>query len=219
MREEGYFAQTRHSPLSLGVVIALHVAGVAALMLAKMEMPPAIEFIHTLAKPIKAPPIPPQNPPEPRPAEPKGPSQIDSVIKIPLQAPQDPVITPVPQPLPLPVPGEGLGTGPIAQPMPQPLPLPEPVKRAPKLLTIDRLQPPYPASEQRQEREGVVVLSVLVGADGRVKSVEQVEATSAAFFQAAERHALRHWRFAPATEDGRAVESRITIRLRFQLER
>jgi protein TonB len=44
---------------------------------------------------------------------------------------------------------------------------------------------------------------VTIAPDGRVTSVEQVSATSPAFFQATQRHALSRWRFKPATVDGR----------------
>jgi protein TonB len=82
----------------------------------------------------------------------------------------------------------------------------------------DMIQPPYPPSEERAQREGSVRLRVTIGADGRVKAVERLSATSDAFWRAAERHALARWRFRPATVDGRAVESRKVLSLHFRLE-
>jgi protein TonB len=58
---------------------------------------------------------------------------------------------------------------------------------------------------------------VLIGADGRVKAVEKLRATSDAFFRATEQQALRHWRFKPATVDGRPVEARKVMTVHFQL--
>lgn len=81
-----------------------------------------------------------------------------------------------------------------------------------------RFQPDYPASERRSGLEGVVVVRVLIGADGRVKSVERVRAASAAFFEATRKHALARWRFSPATEDGIPVESWRTMTVRFLLQ-
>ncbi|OHT17736.1 Gram-negative bacterial tonB protein [Sphingomonas haloaromaticamans] len=70
----------------------------------------------------------------------------------------------------------------------------------------------------RQEIEGVVVVRVLIGADGRVKAVEQVSTTDPAFFEATKRQALRAWRFRPATRDGVAVESWRTMRVKFEMQ-
>ena len=50
-----------------------------------------------------------------------------------------------------------------------------------------------------------------------MKQVEKVRATSDAFFRATEQQALRHWRFKPATLDGKPIESRTTMTVRFRL--
>lgn len=85
------------------------------------------------------------------------------------------------------------------------------------MLASSELQPPYPASEQRAENEGSVTVRILIGTDGRVKSVEKVRGASDAFFRATEQQALRHWRFKPATVDGRPVESRKVMTVHFRL--
>jgi len=79
-------------------------------------------------------------------------------------------------------------------------------------------QPDYPAFERNQGRDGIVVVRVLVGANGRVAAVEQVSATSDAFFDATKRRALSKWRFRPATRDGVAVESWREMTVRFNME-
>ena len=38
------------------------------------------------------------------------------------------------------------------------------------------------------------------------------------FLAAARKHLLAHWRYAPATEDGRAIASSTVITLRFELQ-
>jgi protein TonB len=110
----------------------------------------------------------------------------------------------------------------IADPVPVPLPDPpkpvaEPVRKEATMLASSELQPPYPASEERAENEGSVTVRILIGTDGRVKSVEKVRGANDAFFRATEQQALRHWRFRPATVDGRPVESRKTITVHFRL--
>jgi len=91
-----------------------------------------------------------------------------------------------------------------------------PVRVEARMRTAD-LQPPYPPSEEKMEREGKVSIRVVIGMDGRVKSAEKVSATNEAFYTATERHALRAWRFSPATVDGKPVESTKVITVNFQL--
>ena len=56
------------------------------------------------------------------------------------------------------------------------------------------LQPPYPPSEVRAQRGGRVQVRVTIGIDGRVTAVEQISATSNAFWEATRTQALRRWR-------------------------
>jgi len=79
-------------------------------------------------------------------------------------------------------------------------------------------QPAYPDSEIRQERDGKVAIRVLIGTDGRVKAVEQVSATSPAFFEATKRQALSKWRFKPASRGGTPEESWKTMNVRFEMK-
>lgn len=79
-------------------------------------------------------------------------------------------------------------------------------------------QPEYPSQEIRAQRDGLVTIRVLIGTDGRVKAVEQVSATSDAFFAVTKRQALGKWRFRPATRGGVAEESWKTMTVRFRLE-
>ena len=79
-------------------------------------------------------------------------------------------------------------------------------------------QPEYPAQEMRAQRDGLVTLRVLIGADGRVKAVEPVSATSDAFFAVTRRQALGKWRFRAATRGGVPEESWKTMTVRFRIE-
>jgi protein TonB len=106
---------------------------------------------------------------------------------------------------------------PAPLPQPEPVPVPEPVRKDAQFLASSELQPPYPASEQRAENEGSVTVRVLIGTDGRVKSVEKVRGTNDAFFRATQQQALRHWRFKPATVDGKPVEAHKTMTVHFRL--
>ncbi len=98
-------------------------------------------------------------------------------------------------------------------------PLPMPLigaQRDPRF--ADGYQPEYPSQELRAQRDGTVSVRVLIGTDGRVKAVEQINATSAAFFEATKRQALGKWRFKPATRGGIPQESWKTMSVRFELK-
>ena len=79
------------------------------------------------------------------------------------------------------------------------------------------LQPGYPPGAMRQNLEGSVTLRVLIGADGRVKAVEPVRFSDDAFLKATREHALRKWRFTPATRDGAPIESWREMTVRFEM--
>jgi len=79
-------------------------------------------------------------------------------------------------------------------------------------------QPEYPSSELRAQRDGQVRVKILIGVDGRVKAVEQVSATSTAFFEVTKRQALGKWRFKPASRGGVPEESWKVMNVRFELE-
>ena len=222
MPQGGFLEQKPKSPGSLAVVILLHASAITALMLAKTEYEriraePTV--VRTIPETKDPPPLPEpqpkqeaQNPkseivyvPPKVPTPPQEDVVIGKQVEVPLNlnpGPPGDAVEPRPDPVPVPVP---------------PPPIPDPVRTEARLDPRSELQPPYPPSEQRAQNEGSVTARILIGADGRVKQVEKVRATSDAFFRATEQQALRHWRFKPATVDGKPVESRTTMTVRFRL--
>ena len=79
-------------------------------------------------------------------------------------------------------------------------------------------QPTYPAARLRSQEDGKVTVKVLVGANGRVKAIEQLSATGSDFFEATRRQALSKWRFKPATRGGVAEESWMTLTVSFRIQ-
>lgn len=113
--------------------------------------------------------------------------------------------------------GRPEGTAEVTTPPQPPAPRPPLIAaRADPRFARD-FQPEYPPSEIRLGREGQVSVRVLIGADGRVKAVEQRSATSDAFFEATRRHALRKWRFQPAARGGVAEDSWKVMNVSFVL--
>jgi protein TonB len=66
--------------------------------------------------------------------------------------------------------------------------------------------------------EGVVLLEVLVAPDGRAADVRLVRSSGhAPLDDSAVRTVRERWRFVPARRAGAAVESRVTVPIRFRL--
>ncbi|MGB9120007.1 MAG: TonB family protein [Candidatus Angelobacter sp.] len=91
--------------------------------------------------------------------------------------------------------------------------LKDPVK-APRPLHTP--EPKYSKSARKQKIEGVVTLSVVIGTDGKahdVKVVKSLEPT----LDANAIEAVKTWKFAPATKDGRPVAVEMRLELAYKL--
>ena len=80
-----------------------------------------------------------------------------------------------------------------------------------------QFQPNYPSGQLRLGTEGMVTVRVLVGTNGRAKQIELIATPHQDFWTATKRHALRKWRFNPATRDGKPFESWITLKVKFEI--
>ena len=82
---------------------------------------------------------------------------------------------------------------------------------------MSAFQPDYPGSMIRQGAEGTVTVRVSIGTDGKVTGIERISATDEAFWVATQRHAMRKWRFRPATRDGVPVPGTKVLTVHFKL--
>ncbi len=78
---------------------------------------------------------------------------------------------------------------------------------------VTRIDPSYPEMAREAEIQGRVVLHVLVGRDGRVKSVKVVR--SIAYLDEAAKQAVRQWVFKPALKAGEPVPAWVEIPVDF----
>ena len=103
--------------------------------------------------------------------------------------------------------------------LPPPDPPREPILTEPGIdpRDLSAFQPDYPGSMVRLGKEGSVTVRVAIGADGRVTGIERLAATDEAFWLATQRHALRKWRFRPASRDGVAVSGSKVLTVHFRL--
>lgn len=181
-------------------VIALHVLLVVALLAGIAVQMPKVDV--TLPPPaVRAPP---------RPETPLGrpvaelrdrwtftpPAQVD------LQPPELPRVA---------------GSGDV-QPAPVVIVEPSPPREsthAARVLHSD--EPPYPAAARRLAEDGVVLVRVLVGADGQVEQVELASSSGYARLDDAALRSVRRWRFQPAESGAGPIASWTTVRIVFRL--
>lgn len=201
------------SPPAMLLIISAHVALIALVMSAKMEFQP---------KPPKQPPLIniPINPPPPpvgttvNPQHPQ-PQPFNAHPDVPLPDPNPVTLDPSPSVDPGPIVTGGTN---ILAGFP-PKPFAAPVRHDPRLLTNpNELKPPYPESKILSEEEATLQLRLTINENGRVTAVDAVGPADRVFLEAARRYLIAHWRYQPATVDGSAIVSSVTISLSFRLD-
>jgi protein TonB len=197
------------------MIVAAHVAVIAAVMSAKMDLPQRIFHPPTQVTLIPLRKDPP--PPEPtRQQQAPRDSAFDQSIRVIPLPPAGHQTTDTPPPFPDFDQMIGARVDPLPPTDTRPQP---PVTLGPRLLTpASELKPPYPPSKLASEEEAVLRLRLSIDESGRVVAVEPLGRADRAFLDAARRHVLAHWRYRPASEGGRAVASSMVITLQFHLE-
>jgi protein TonB len=208
-------AARRPAPNTMLAIIGIHVAAIAVLMSAKMDLParifrdPPLIFIPIPKVPD---PIPTQPGPSPQPSQNQSVDHPQTEVNLAAQTDRHVDTGPTTPFNPGPV--LPFATGSIELPPTHLL-----VKLGPRLATPEsELKPPYPQSKLLSEEEAVLNLKLTIDQNGRVIAVDPVGRVDAAFLTAARRHLLAHWRYKPASEDGRPISSSTVITLRFQLD-
>ncbi len=208
-------AGRKPAPHALLIIIVAHIAVIAAVMSAKMDLAPKIFDPPIIIEQIPIKPQPPVEQPkvEPRPSE-SVLEEVPPVVPVPLPN-NDPVISTEVPALPNPTAGPAV----VPQPRLDPLPLPPIVRVGPRFDTpASAVRPPYPASKIASGEEASLKLKLAISEQGRVVAVEPVGPADSAFVASARKHLLAKWRYKPATESGRPIASSTVITLRFKLE-
>lgn len=214
-RQSGYRGGAG-SPVGIGGAVAVHALVVGAYLLMPREViAPYVPQIF-IGNQI------PLDPPPPETVDPAPEAKVPTrSASDPRPAANDPLVT-----LPttggdlLPggvLGGEGIDTGDLILPPPDPQRDPVLVEPGIDPRAVAAFQPDYPGSMVRQGLEGSVTVRVAIGADGRVTRIERLTATDEAFWVATQRHALRKWRFRPATRDGAPVSGSKVLTVHFRL--
>ena len=209
----GYSGGAR-SPFGIGGAIAVHALVVGAYLLMPKEMidvfrdpPPLTTY------PVDDTPPPPEQPQPESDAKPLPNTHPTVVEKPVVPTPPTGFTTKADDHSATGDPGAGTIMPPIIPPAPEPVLAEATID--PRALAA--FQPDYPGAMIRQGMEGKVVVRVTIGPDGRVTDIEPLSATDEAFWLATQRHALRKWRFRPATRDGVAISSAKVLTVHFRL--
>lgn len=83
---------------------------------------------------------------------------------------------------------------------------------------IQAVPPGYPMESRRRQEEGVVVLMVLLGIDGRVSDISVSRSSGYGRLDNAALSAVRRWRWSPTRRGGRAVMVRGLVEIPFVLQ-
>ncbi|HEY3416488.1 MAG TPA: TonB family protein [Armatimonadota bacterium] len=76
--------------------------------------------------------------------------------------------------------------------------------------------PTYPKSAEAEGHEGTVILSVRIGSDGHIDSINVSNSSGYPELDSAATRAARGWNFKPAMKGGVAVSSTVQLRARFE---
>jgi protein TonB len=77
--------------------------------------------------------------------------------------------------------------------------------------------PVYPLQAQRNNWEGVVLLEIRIGTNGRVQKVAVVQSSGYPVLDRAATKTIRKWRYRPAQKNGVAITSETRVRIKFVL--
>lgn len=78
--------------------------------------------------------------------------------------------------------------------------------------------PAYPPAARQAHREGIVLLSVRISAQGAPSDVKVAKSSTFPDLDLAAVAAVRNWQFTPATRDGTAVETTVNLPINFSLK-
>lgn len=208
-------AVRRPSPKAMVLIVGAHIAVVAAVISARMDLPQNVAPSPITINLIRDRPPPPAHvvkPPQSRQDERSNVIRPESQIATAIQVV---AIATTPE-----IPKIGDMLGPSLQPIPkiEPQFVAQPPTTASLLTPPSELKPPYPQSKLLTGEEATLKLLLSIDAEGRVVSVDPVGRADGVFLDAARRYLIAHWRYKPATRDGRPVASSLTISLRFELD-
>ena len=202
--------------LVVALIVALHVAGLAALVALDVVPLPKLR-----RGPVVVELIPEALAPPPKPARPSAAHEVEVPVASPppiiVSTPVVPVATAPAIVVPPPTPGPPAPAAPAvvaaAPPAPPAPVIPPDVDAA----TGRNIPPDYPIESRRRREQGTVRLRVVITPDGRVKTIEVARSSGFDRLDQAALRAVRAWLFRPGTQAGVAVEAVGALSIPFRL--
>lgn len=181
----------------------------------------------TESEPVKLPPIE-IEPPTPRPDQMQKVETAQQTIDmqpVDVAATLDVPIT-RPTPIPLQTPAAANEVEPTPEPLVKPAPAPSATATTQKPAGVDREpreielpRPKYPMLSRRMGEEGEVVLSAVIGVDGKARDIRVDRSPGHQRLEDAAIAALEAAHFEPAQRGGKAVAQRVQVPFRFRIDR
>lgn len=195
---------------AFGITAALHVLIVLALLTLGVQVTRKQEA-HLVAFNLSAPPP----PPSPEKAQPQ---KLSTAVEQPVL----PVAVVPPATIPLataPAPAQ-YAPEPVTEPVPPAAPAPPSMMSSNNLGTkmLSGNPPHYPTESRRQREQGTVVLSLILGIDGKVSSISIAHSSGFPRLDNAALHAVRSWRWSPTSRDGQPVMVKGVVEIPFVLQ-
>lgn len=199
--------QPKHiSSLSLALVVAIHLGVLAAVVMSPSApkpielIEPSIQGVLVMAEPEPEPIPPPPDVPPPPPPSPEKKPEPKPKPKPPPKAPPSERAVKAPEPEPIPV------TEPVQEKAPaEPTPAPVIPPRA-EAGQLNNPAPVYPRISRRLREEGVVVLEILIRADGTVGEVRLKNSSGYPRLDDVATKTVAKWRYEPARQGGIAID-------------
>ncbi|MDX3900394.1 MAG: energy transducer TonB [Sphingobium sp.] len=167
---------------------------------------------------LTPPPPPPaaEAPPPPSPTQPEVVSP-PPIVQTPVPPKPQVMTTPDPAPVVMPIARVAPPAPPSAAPS---LPTPPSTVQGGDLSAqmIAGKPPRYPIESRRKREQGTVVLSLVVGVDGRVATIAIAQSSGFARLDDAARDAVRGWRWSPIIRDGQLVMVKGIVEIPFVIQ-
>jgi protein TonB len=188
---------------SLLLVIFAHAAALATILYAPQEPaptkiePPTIQGVLVASEPEKKVEPPAEQKPQPKPKAP-----------LPKAPPSERAVHQEESPPPVPVTEQRRP----AEPSPAPVTLPSAEANG-----LNNPAPVYPSASRKLKEEGVVLLEILVKADGSIGEMRLKKSSGYSRLDDSAMRAVKNWHFSPATRDGEAIDYWYELPIEFSL--
>lgn len=198
-------------PYSLLLVILAHIGLLAFVLYSPAQPipviiePPTIQGVIVVSEPIKEPEKPVETPPPP----PEKPVPKPK-IPVPKAPPSERAVTQKAEPTPMPM----QESEKPAEPTPAPVIPPQA-----DASQLNNPAPVYPQTSRRLKEEGVVLLEILVKADGTLGEMRLKKSSGYSRLDEAAQSAVKKWHFVPAKRGGEAIDYWYELPIEFSLNR